>query len=381
MKRYIGLFLGSICVINACTHIEVPYGDDGYMVGRSMELGGACYQNNWTLQVSPRGYSFPTHLNPERINGTIISTRFVAKYGIVGIALRDVNMGLPVPRFTGLLDGINEHGLTMAALTHQGAIYQSGRHGRRLQSGALIPYILGRYKTVAQVIRSIKLKRFSVVSPKYVPGSLGIHYSITDKHGESMVLEYENGKPIVHNNTVGILTNDPSFKWHLHNLNQYANVAPVNPSRAGDIGVTTTEIGHVPNPLGHGYNLVGLPGDAGPGARFVRSFFYRAFATFNDGPAKNGQDAVILVTALLNAIMLPKGVVPKVSAYDFNEFTQWNSLKMTNPVKYMFRSYNSMRWESIDLSSLTTFFKTGKALKTVPVFNPDVHISEPVKFQ
>jgi choloylglycine hydrolase len=88
-----------------------------------------------------------------------------------------------------------------------------------------------------------------------------------------VVVESIGGALRVHVNSVGVATNDPPYDWHETNLNNYANLSPRWPT-ATDIEVET-EVGTVPQAGGHGYNLLGIPGDYSPSARFVRLFFLK----------------------------------------------------------------------------------------------------------
>ena len=49
-----------------------------------------------------------------------------------------------------------------------------------------------------------------------------IHYILFDKTGVGLVIEYLNGVQDVYDNSVGVVTNEPDFPWHLKNLNNYA---------------------------------------------------------------------------------------------------------------------------------------------------------------
>eukprot|EP00662_Eupelagonemidae_sp_cell21_P005225 gene5225-33934_t len=89
-------------------------------------------------------------------------------------------------------------------------------------------------------------------------------------------------------NTVGVLTNDPPFEWHLRNLNNYVAISPEWPAVS--------------------------PGGA-------------------SSPPRNKSEAVDLATALLNSMHLIKGStphdpgVPITSAKNFG-FTQFSVLKI-----------------------------------------------------
>ena len=56
-----------------------------------------------------------------------------------------------------------------------------------------------------------------------------LHWMISDKTGKSIVVEKTKDKFAVYDNPVGVLTNNPTFDWHLTNLNEYMNIAPNQP--------------------------------------------------------------------------------------------------------------------------------------------------------
>ena len=67
------------------------------------------------------------------------------------------------------------------------------------------------------------------------------------------MVEYLDGVLHVHNNTVGVMTNDPDFSWHLRNLNNFVSLSGSWPQQAFS---AQTEVGAVPRSVGHGFNLV-----------------------------------------------------------------------------------------------------------------------------
>ena len=71
--------------------------------------------------------------------------------------------------------------------------------------------------------------------------------------GAHAVVEYLDGVLHVHNNTVGVMTNDPDFSWHLRNLNNFVSLSGSWPQQSFS---AQTEVGAVPRSVGHGFNLV-----------------------------------------------------------------------------------------------------------------------------
>jgi choloylglycine hydrolase len=121
-----------------------------------------------------------------------------------------------------------------------------------------------------------------------------VHWSVDDAHGQHIVIEYINGQLQLHNNTVGTFTNDPEYSWHLRNLNQFVNLSPQWPTGGANIGVQT-EIGIVPTPIGHGFNLLGMPSDYSPASRFVKLFYLRQYAMLNN-PVQDINSSIAMVS-------------------------------------------------------------------------------------
>ncbi|CAE7262933.1 cbh, partial [Symbiodinium necroappetens] len=91
---------------------------------------------------------------------------------------------------------------------------------------------------------------------------------------------------------------------------------------------TEDDVGAVPRPVGHGWNLYGIPGDSSSPSRFVRLFYLRGYG-MKANPPKSFEDAVVLGTALLNNVFIPFGSVaadPR-SPGDGPELTDYGVLK------------------------------------------------------
>ena len=144
-----------------------------------------------------------------------------------------------------------------------------------------------------------------VIAPTVIQGwgdvSSPFHYIVYDKSGQSIVIEPINGKLIVHDNPIGVLTNSPSFDWHMTNLRNYIHLTPNNsaPMKLEDI---------VLSPIRQGSGMMGLPGDFTPPSRFVRAAAFAAAAI----PVENANEAVFQAFHFLNQFDIPKGVARQV---------------------------------------------------------------------
>ena len=122
--------------------------------------------------------------------------------------------------------------------------------------------MLGNFATVDEVKAAVG---DVVVWGEMVPqlGSFApLHYSVHDAGGKSIVIEYVDGKLHVYDNAVGVLTNSPTYEWHIQNLRNYVNLTAENakPVKIGNVTYAGT---------GQGSGLHGLPGDPTPPSRFV----------------------------------------------------------------------------------------------------------------
>jgi choloylglycine hydrolase len=288
--------------------------------------------------------------------GCVGSLKWTNSYSHVSIDIHSDIGGVGVDVAS---DGMNEAGLTVSAQTHREAVYQDPLENGRPASGGnvcwadAVPWILGSFSTVEDL--SAALKTVSVVGPRAAfPISKGeyLHWSVDDAHGGHIVVEYVDGQLQLHNNTVGTFTNDPEYGWHLRNLNNYANLNPQWPTGDEQIGVVT-EIGVVPKIVGHGLNLLGVPGDYSPPSRFVKLFYLRQFAMLNNQVTDVNQ-SIALVTGILNTVFIPKGVVADDPAGGDRslEFTQYSIIKIPQQRKLLFKTYDNQQWRLLNLDHM-----------------------------
>ena len=87
---------------------------------------------------------------------------------------------------------------------------------------------------------------------------------VTDTQGKSIVIEFIEGEMKIFENPLGIITNAPTFDWHMTNLRNYVNLSAVTipNKKIEDLDFAA---------LGAGSGMIGLPGDFTPPSRFVRA--------------------------------------------------------------------------------------------------------------
>ena len=171
------------------------------------------------------------------------------------------------------------------------------------------------------------------------------HYVVHDASGNSIVIEYVDGKLNVHDNPLGLMSNTPAFDWHMTNLRNYVNFSLTNVSPV-KLGAVTLK------PLGQGSGMLGLPGDFTPPSRFVRA------AAFSQSvlPSATGEDAVIQAFHILNNFDIPKGAA-RDEKKDENgnilaDYTTWTSANDLKAKRFYFRTYDNSQIRMVDLTKM-----------------------------
>mmetsp|Transcript_19020 Transcript_19020/g.48691 ORF Transcript_19020/g.48691 Transcript_19020/m.48691 type:complete len:405 (+) Transcript_19020:17-1231(+) len=360
-----------LCIVDAAlgcstVHVTSPTGET--VIGRTMELGGAGGEMHanyrgmlvrmqsgvpslpWEVAAHRRGETVGEGM--QVLCGSQTSGAWSVKYGYVS-----VDLAIPESNITSLAsDGINEMGLTVSEHTLRQSQYMAPNMSVPSNSQlqvcwvAITTWLLGNIDSVA-TFRSM-LSELRILAPSVpVPDGDLLHWSIDDKNGEHIVIEVLDGQIQVHDNTVGTFTNDPDFRWHLRNLNNYVNLRSDWPNGGDGIQVQT-EVGAVPQVVGHGFNLLGLPGDFSPPGRFVRLFYQRSYAMLKYPPASlNG--SIALVSGLLNSVMISHGTLsdaPGTAAQP--EFTQYTVIKLSSSRHFYYKDYVNTQWRLVRLSEL-----------------------------
>merc|ERR1712151_90582 len=276
--------------------------------------------------------------------------------------------------YTIATDGMNEKGLTIATQSLYRSEYPMWDEQSLNQNKTLVwtlrlaGWLLGNFANVLEVEQAIQAADV-VVSNLGLPREAGFHWSIADAQGNSIVLEFQEGKPRIYRNTVGVMTNDPFFPWQVENLNSYSFLRPELNESENAISVDVSEIldfpanwhpgkSVVPYNMGHGFNLGGIPGDASPPSRFVKTFYQREVALQNSPPA-NLTEYLVLATGLLNSVFIPLGVTgpdPSLTSrskpYITGDHTSYATLRIPQTGFYAYRTYSDMQWQFINVSAL-----------------------------
>lgn len=331
--KYLALgFLGlSLATFNAhaCTHFRVTAEDKSVVVGRSMEFAPNLETEIYQVK---RAKTF-TSQTPDGKPGLAWKNQ----YGY--LALNGFHL-FPV-------SGVNEKGLSFDALYLPGLAqyqtYQPDKAAKALPYYLIADYLLGNFDSVAAVKE--KLPSISLydkpLKHENKDVTFPLHFVVTDKSGHGLIIEYVDGELHLYDDKVGVLTNSPSYPWHMANLNNYVQLSPNSPSPIIKDGVTYAA-------TGQGAGALGLPGDYSPPSRFVKI----AYLLNTAKPVSDAKAAVNLSQHLLNTVDIPRGAVRGTKGTaDENQidYTQWVVIKDLTHQTIYFRTYDNLELQKIDL--------------------------------
>jgi choloylglycine hydrolase len=314
----------------ACTGISLKAGDGAAIRGRTLEFGFPLESN---VIVVPAGKEFSGAL-PDGGKGLTYTTR----YGIVGANAFGRAM---------IADGLNDQGLSIGLFYFPNyAKYADAT--KENASRALAPqdfgmWVLGNFTTVDEVREAVK---DIVMVPTPLPGLgssagavAGAHFFIQDKTGKSIAVEPVDGTLKVHDAPLGVMTNAPTYDWHMTNLANYINLSPkdVEQEKLGPATIAA---------VGSGAGMLGLPGDFTPPSRFVRAVMFSQAAT----PNKTAEDAVLSAFHILNQFDIPKGsVINAAVGAPTPEITEWTSVTDLENLRWYFRTFQDQSIRVVDL--------------------------------
>jgi penicillin V acylase-like amidase (Ntn superfamily) len=259
-----------------------------------------------------------------------------------------------------MVESTNDQGLSLNTNEMPGSQSPTGAGSdaaKALAATDLAVYLLGNFKTVAEVKEALQGGAVSVWLPK-VPlvGNieLPMHYILFDKTGAGIVIEFLDGKQNIYDNPVGVVTNAPDFPWHLKNLNNYAQLTNIdkNTGQFGSLKVGAPDSGNA---------LAGVPSSQISAGRFVKAAFYTQFVRKADSP----RDAVITLAHILNNFDRPydlsidtgysaEGGTPGTTSSEVTLFT-WMNDKSRN--LYFLRTIDAMNFAKFEIEKLSPIQK------------------------
>lgn len=299
-----------------CTCINFKTKDNYF--GRTMDLE---YSFNEKVVITPRNYSLSLK------SGKIFKT----KYAFIGSAAI-------INDYPLYAEATNEKGLSIAGLRFQeNAYYNEEKLGKiNITFYELIPWILGNFSNIEELshqltninITNIQFSKETPISP--------LHWMISDDK-YCLVLEPMKEGLKVYYNSIGVLTNNPPFSYHITNINNYINLTP-----------DTTDNRFCPkidlSPYSLGMGAIGLPGDNSSTSRFVRS----AFNKLNSVSEDDEESSISQFFHILDTVTVVRGST-------MTQDKKWNITTYsccTNASKgiYYYKTYGNCQLTAIKLT-------------------------------
>lgn len=327
------LTLGS-AVSLACTRFVYKdlQNPDYPITARSMDWADDTETNLWI---------FPRELKRSGAAGQH-SLEWTSKYGSVIASAFDSNANM-----ASTTDGVNEKGLAANVLWLAESEYPKAAPTAKkpgLSIAAWAQYVLDNFATVDEAVKSLQEEKFTLVT-KDLPHQdrkATLHLSLSDSSGDSAIIEYIDGKQVIHHDPkYQVMTNSPTFDQQLA-LNAYWDQIGGN---------------------------VMLPGTNRAADRFVRASFYVKNVAPNKlipGVAEKSKiekDKADLATAfsIIRNASVPYGYslpnMPNISS------TRWRTVIDHKSLQYFFESAVSPNIFWVDLKKIDFAPRDGKAAK------------------
>jgi penicillin V acylase-like amidase (Ntn superfamily) len=214
----------------ACSRALWQSPDGQVLIGRTQD---------WTEKADSAFRMFPRGI--DRVGAVSENPlTWTSKYG--SLILTGYNMATH--------EGVNEAGLSahLLYLAEDAAFGDRDVAKPAISAMEWLQYYLDNFATVEEAVAATEADAFQV-RPLILPNGFPteVHMSLSDKSGDSAVIEYRDGKPrIFHDRRYTVMTNEPSYDLQIENLKKYKTFG-------GDQA---------------------LPGDRTPTDRFVRAAYY-----------------------------------------------------------------------------------------------------------
>ena len=319
LKMWLALFLlllnGGLDAGRAAACTRVVYlGPNGDVItARSMDWKVDIGTNLWIL---PRG----AHRSGETGANSL---QWASKYGSVVATGYDVST----------TDGMNEKGLVANLLWLVESRYPEPKTEKPgLAISLWAQYVLDNFATVEEAVGALEKEPFTLITDK-VPGEereATLHLSISDATGDSAIVEYIEGKQVIHHDRkYQVMTNSPAFDQQLA-LEEYWRGIP---------------------------GTVFLPGTNRSADRFARASFYINAIPKNEDP----ELALASTFSVIRNVSVPFGITtpnePNISS------TRWRTVADQKRLLYFFESALTPNTFWVDLKRVDFTAETGNVMK------------------
>lgn len=275
---------------NACTRVVYKGPNNTVLTGRTMDFSIEIPANQW---IFPRGM---------KRNGEVgkNSIEWVSKYGSLGVSTWDI----------AIADGMNEKGVVANLLwlvESNYPVFNKEGNTKGMAISLWAQYVLDNFASVKEAVEELSKESFAIVSD-FIPGTdkfTTVHLSISDATGDNAILEYIEGKLVIHHDpSYTVMTNDPPFEQQLAIAKYWSNIP----------GKTF------------------LPGSVTAADRFVRASFYINAIPQTD----NTRVAVAGVFSVIRNVSVPYGF--EIEGFPNLSTTRWRCVADQKELVYYFET-------------------------------------------
>lgn len=325
-----------------CSSISWSTEDGKHLWGRNFDFNHIAKGSKITYVPKGKEYYGLGNILENNIDE---STKLTSKYAAVGTG------SLLMESTPVLYEGINEEGLMGGQLYYRNFAHyepkaKDGTIG--VQPPYVVIYLLTQCKNVQEVVDALT-NRITVVNiPMF--GSVGtVHWSFTDRSGETVIIEPDKTGITIYRNAMGVLTNSPSYSWHKLNLYNYFNIRDLD---YGNLAIDGLKL----EQCASGNGTLGLPGDFTSQSRFVRLSFLKEYGV----KGKDEEEGITYGMHLLNNVSMPLGIVRVSEAGDLKyatgvvpfDYTVYTSMMCAESLRFYFVTYENQRVQCVDLNDL-----------------------------
>lgn len=270
-----------------CSRVLWNNNRNATVVGRNMD---------WFMPMAADLYVLPRGVERDGMTGEN-TLRWTSKYGTV------------VAYSQAVSDGMNEQGLAGHLLWLAESDYgKFDPSAPGLSIGLWLQYYLENFATVQEAVEFTQKTPPQIVTGTIDGKKAGVHLALEDASGDTAVIEYIDGQPIIHHGRqFTVMTNSPPFDQQLENLRQYQGFGGTKP----------------------------LPGTTEAADRFVRGAYYLMHLP----EPQDTRECIAGVLSVMRNISQPFGIAdpsrPNISA------TRWRTVADLTHMLLFFESSTS----------------------------------------
>ena len=273
--------------------------------------------------------------------------RRTARYAAAGMGL------YPTSGIAILYEGINSQGLMGGQLYYRTLAHYSAhcRPGTTpIQPPFLVYHLLAQCATVEEVVQVLR-KELTLVDRPFWGTVPPLHWTFSDRTGESIVVEPDEDGLHIHRSAIGVMTNSPDYRWHRLNLLNYAGIRDLDHDGLCICGDSLTQ-------CFSGSGAQGLPGDWSSPARFVRLALLKEHCLLG----KDEASGIAAMLHLFQSAAFPLGMVRVSQPGHITEqdsgvvpfdYTVYTSIMCAESLRYYWTTYENQRVQCIDLHHLS----------------------------